>query len=494
MKLQSPTSNKLQSPAATQPRLSSSPPKCQSPPKRQSLSTPPKATPSPSLHSNGTQYHSPSKTPRPTDSLPEPLSDSGASPRLKKKKKKKRRHSEMEGETEPIRAPPVAAPAEPQQADLPSGTPKQVDPASENKKRKKKKRRVQDGGVTEMRKEEPAPESGGKKKKKKRRREEENGDGGVKRRECVQTHLETQEEEWGQGGAWSLSPAKPAPSPALPSTQAKVRKASLAPPLAQTEPRLTERAADATETLRKRKKKRKRKRQEQEEIMSTSSALQREKVKPSSKEDGETTEPKKKKKRRLKEEEGGRGNHDMNGDLEPETFTKNSSVENTKTNKDSTAPVIAWDFQIKDGYKRGLVPAADEKGVGEAVAASRMGHMTWDGKKSSSVVQELLKNATDKAYGAQVLSWEGGASTISRDAMEDARWAKTDTVIDEWDEEFDSGKVKKVKKLKREKWKSSGNIFQKIQDRKNMWSVTPGGKKSGFVTPGAKKSSLGFRR
>ena len=40
-----------------------------------------------------------------------------------------------------------------------------------------------------------------------------------------------------------------------------------------------------------------------------------------------------------------------------------------------------------------------------------------------------------------VLSWEGEASATSRDAIEDARNAKYDTVIDEWDEDFDSGKV-----------------------------------------------------
>lgn len=36
--------------------------------------------------------------------------------------------------------------------------------------------------------------------------------------------------------------------------------------------------------------------------------------------------------------------------------------------------------------------------------------------------------------------------------------------------------VKKMKSYKREKWRS-GNIFQKIQDRRSKWSVTPGGKR-----------------
>lgn len=113
-----------------------------------------------------------------------------------------------------------------------------------------------------------------------------------------------------------------------------------------------------------------------------------------------------------------------------------------------------------------------------------------------------------------MLTWDGDVSAISRDAMEDVRHAKSDTVIDEWDEDFDRGKVrrakttkkylcfcgvfflvlphfkpffyfvfikptqvKKVKNYKRESWRSGSSIFQKIQDRRNKWSVTPGGKR-----------------
>jgi len=42
-----------------------------------------------------------------------------------------------------------------------------------------------------------------------------------------------------------------------------------------------------------------------------------------------------------------------------------------------------------------------------------------------------------------VLSWDGEVSAISRDAIEDVHNARSDTVIDEWDEEFDSGKVRR---------------------------------------------------
>uniref|UniRef100_A0A8C1NMV4 Ubiquitin carboxyl-terminal hydrolase n=1 Tax=Cyprinus carpio TaxID=7962 RepID=A0A8C1NMV4_CYPCA len=147
--------------------------------------------------------------------------------------------------------------------------------------------------------------------------------------------------------------------------------------------------------------------------------------------------------------------------------------------KEITA-VIVWDSQVQDGYKR-------NQNHREAEGTSRKGPcsapMGWDGKKSCDVVEELLKNSSDKAYGTEVLSWEGDPSAISRDAAEDARYAQNETVIDEWDREFDSGKVKKMKKYKKEK-RRNGNVFQKIQEHRNMWSVTPGGR----------RSSLGFRR
>uniref|UniRef100_A0A8C9TII9 Ubiquitin carboxyl-terminal hydrolase n=1 Tax=Scleropages formosus TaxID=113540 RepID=A0A8C9TII9_SCLFO len=76
-----------------------------------------------------------------------------------------------------------------------------------------------------------------------------------------------------------------------------------------------------------------------------------------------------------------------------------------------------------------------------------------------------------------VLTWDGELSAISRDAIADARCAKDDTVIDEWDEDFDRGKLKKVKKYKKERSRRR-NVFQMVQDRRNMWSVTSGGKKS----------------
>lgn len=43
--------------------------------------------------------------------------------------------------------------------------------------------------------------------------------------------------------------------------------------------------------------------------------------------------------------------------------------------------------------------------------------------------------------------------------------------------EFAIQQVKKMKNYKREKWRSGSSMFQKIQDRRNKWSVTPGSKR-----------------
>ncbi|XP_052543485.1 ubiquitin carboxyl-terminal hydrolase 36 isoform X1 [Tympanuchus pallidicinctus] len=122
------------------------------------------------------------------------------------------------------------------------------------------------------------------------------------------------------------------------------------------------------------------------------------------------------------------------------------------------AAVCTWDSLARDGCKHGA-------------AASNTGAGTQPRSPERSVVEELLRNSLDKAYGKQVLTWEGEVSAVSRDAMRDAAWARSETVIDEWDEEFDRGKVKKVKKLKRER-RRHFNPFQQLQSKRNFWSVT----------------------
>ena len=62
------------------------------------------------------------------------------------------------------------------------------------------------------------------------------------------------------------------------------------------------------------------------------------------------------------------------------------------------ASVVVWDSQVKEGYRRSQGPADEHEGSKDT---PRPAPLAWDGNKSSSVVEELLKNSADKAYGAQ---------------------------------------------------------------------------------------------
>ncbi|XP_075998802.1 ubiquitin carboxyl-terminal hydrolase 36 isoform X2 [Genypterus blacodes] len=360
----------------------------------------------------------------------------------KKRKKKKRRHSEVEGEAEAVATAPLAA-----------ATQQQSSPADASSEKKRKK------------------------KKKKRKREDEDGEknGKEREREPVQSHLEApeqqQEEEWGQDGNWNPSPAP----------NAEGSKQSVSQPT-QNE---RESNQEKVSTLFMKMTKKKKMQLPGDVQVDAPSASQSSDTKATvvHKDTGDLIMLKNKlkmKKKRLKEEdeegveESGRrsdGPNDQSEAAEPPS--KKSVADKDETSRASTVAVVMWDRQVKDGYKRCQAPAANGDGPPPATTAA-----SWDGKRSSGVVEELLKNARDKAYGANVLSWNGDVSAISRDAIEDTRLAKCDTVIDEWDEDFDSGKVKKIKNFKREKRRSGSSIFQKIQDRRNKWSVTPGGKRA----------------
>ncbi|XP_074703590.1 ubiquitin carboxyl-terminal hydrolase 36-like [Strix aluco] len=86
----------------------------------------------------------------------------------------------------------------------------------------------------------------------------------------------------------------------------------------------------------------------------------------------------------------------------------------------------------------------------------------------SSVVEELLRDSLDKAYGKQVLAWYGGASAVSQDAIQDVTWPRSETITDKWDEEFDRGKVKKSRQMKQETQRF--RPFPQQQDKRGLCS------------------------
>lgn len=56
----------------------------------------------------------------------------------------------------------------------------------------------------------------------------------------------------------------------------------------------------------------------------------------------------------------------------------------------AAATVIIWDGQVRDGYKR------TQESQGPKAARS-----AWDGARTSTVVEELLRNSEDRAYGSR---------------------------------------------------------------------------------------------
>ncbi|XP_028311528.1 ubiquitin carboxyl-terminal hydrolase 36 [Gouania willdenowi] len=340
----------------------------------------------------------------------------------KKKKKKKRRHSEIEADTKPN----IVLASVTQSSPLESTSEKKL-----KKKKKKRRRETED-------------------------REEKLG------RECVPSHLDKTgpEEDWCQSGIWSLQP-----SDAGESAQTQSLSGTTATHLES-----SHQDQEGDSIMRKKRKKKR-------NAVPTEEALLDTEITASASQcysENSNILEKKAKKKKLKEK---MKLCESRSDVEPdaaEPTPMRVPTESVGMSKNSAPAVVVWDSQVKDGYKRSQAPAANGS-VSEVPA--RTAPSSWDGKKTSDVVQELLKNASDKAYGANVLSWDGEISAISKDAIEDVRNARSDTVIDEWDEEFDMGKVKKVKNYKREKWRSGNSIFQKIQDRRNKWSVTPGAKR-----------------
>lgn len=178
--------------------------------------------------------------------------------------------------------------------------------------------------------------------------------------------------------------------------------------------------------------------------------------------------------------------------LEPEATAASPGKKKKRKRKQESQPegagneqVAGWqgDRQRGSASPGSALPAVNGQRPEDCAGLEQAPLLSWNRERESDVVQELLKYSSDKAYGKKVLTWDGEVSAVSRDAVQDSRVARTATVIDDWDEEVDCGKEKKIRKFKREK-KRNFNAFQKLQSRRNFWSATHP----------AKAASLSYRR
>ncbi|XP_070579458.1 ubiquitin carboxyl-terminal hydrolase 36-like [Ptychodera flava] len=150
--------------------------------------------------------------------------------------------------------------------------------------------------------------------------------------------------------------------------------------------------------------------------------------------------------------------------LKEESESENSERTSRKTNGDHStskkekpkAPTQHWDHHVRDGYKR-LRDNDDESSQSKS----------WDGTKSSAAVDELMSRSNSKGYGVQVPSWDGGKSIVEQDAEKDRDFRKRRS-DDDYDEDYDRGKVKKVKHRKSEDFKYSYKSLNRFQYEQNM--------------------------
>ncbi|KAJ8038123.1 Ubiquitin carboxyl-terminal hydrolase 36 [Holothuria leucospilota] len=152
----------------------------------------------------------------------------------------------------------------------------------------------------------------------------------------------------------------------------------------------------------------------------------------------------------------------------------------------------SWDHHMKDGHKKSHHSKHSEHNVKSSAS--------WDGKWSGSedIVSHLTKSSLS-GYGSLVQSWDGGKSAVDEDAAKDAEQRRR---RDSYDEEFDQGKVKKVKKRYDDEDRNGKgfrshhrNPFQYLQNQKNkghtvFWNHRY---KSGYHQFGHRKSQSWHR-
>ncbi|XP_064423516.1 ubiquitin carboxyl-terminal hydrolase 36 [Latimeria chalumnae] len=341
-----------------------------------------------------------------------------------------------------------------------------------------------------------------KKKRKRKRTEEEDSSTSKHRVECVMSHLEEEQQQRlseteasrPQEGTLEIHPSSRLSHRAVASHS---ERESLVEgeegETLQCGPNPSGKTEDATDVKHKKKKKKRRQKMEMEELSLCETVLGESALESCPVQDGvsetESTPQKLKRRRKkrrhqnseteLREKKPKKRKRSCSFEEDPgpdtDTSIQDQPVSGPQHSSGPKAAVFVWDSQVRDGYKVSSDTPSTENLNLEPVLASQKSSLAWDGKKESRVVQDLLQHSTNRAYGTKVLTWDGQVSAISLDSIQDTELAKNETLVDEWDEEFDSGKIKKVKKFKREKQRHF-NGFQKMQNRRNLWSVTHPGK------------------
>ncbi|XP_045599891.2 ubiquitin carboxyl-terminal hydrolase 36 isoform X1 [Procambarus clarkii] len=155
------------------------------------------------------------------------------------------------------------------------------------------------------------------------------------------------------------------------------------------------------------------------------------------------------------------------------------TIGKAKTNP--VAQIVHWNGSLKDlshtiGRDRDNEQSHDrERENFKEPHKRRCG--VWDGSRTTEVVDEL-RRAGNFAYGTKVNTWGGSKSIADHEVERERKELKKRTSDDLYNEEFDSGRTKKIKMVKKT-WESQcwdrsiGNEFQKVQDFRNSGSWSP---------------------
>jgi len=84
-------------------------------------------------------------------------------------------------------------------------------------------------------------------------------------------------------------------------------------------------------------------------------------------------------------------------------------------------------------------------------------------KERAGILCKLLQQSSSKAYGSEVKAWDGQQSLVEEEAKKDYANKKL-SFTDAWDREYDRGKPKKLKNMKKKRQITGNtNLFQKFQ-------------------------------
>ncbi|KAK8747902.1 hypothetical protein OTU49_016221 [Cherax quadricarinatus] len=172
---------------------------------------------------------------------------------------------------------------------------------------------------------------------------------------------------------------------------------------------------------------------------------------------------------------------DGEGDQEGTEHWVEKTKETIGKEKNLGVHIVHWNGNLKDlshslGRDRENEQTCDRERENFKEPQKRRSGM-WDGSRSTEVVDEL-RRAGEFAYGSKVNTWNGNKSIIDHDVEKDRKELKKRTSDDLYNEEFDSGRTKRIKTSKKS-WDSHcwdrnlGNEFQKIQDFRNSGSWMP---------------------